>query len=95
MATPNLIPQLVLGEEALRELEILVESYFTLLPFRYRCLVGLYRSMAPREQRLNVLRRRRGGKGRLKIRRGVEVRLELAGEFLKALGSGLGLKKEK
>lgn len=35
-----------------------------------------------------------GGKGRLKIRRGVEFELtvEFAGEFLKKLGNGLGLK---
>jgi hypothetical protein len=36
-----------------------------------------------------------GGKGRLKIRRGVELtllELEFAGEFLKKLGNGLGLK---
>lgn len=39
-----------------------------------------------------------GGKGRLKIRRGVEetlfeLELELAGECLKKVGKGLGVKK--
>lgn len=33
-----------------------------------------------------------GGKGRLKIRRGVRRGVEFAGEFLKKLGNGLGLK---
>jgi hypothetical protein len=61
VAAADLVAELVLGEEVLGEAEALVEADLGLAALRDGRLVGLHRPVPPRQERADVLRRRRRG----------------------------------
>jgi hypothetical protein len=65
MAAADLLAELILGEEVFREAEALVQSEFRLAAFGDGRLIGLHRAVPPRQERADVLRRRRRWEGPL------------------------------